>query len=257
MVHDRGRDRCGMEHLVEAEIAVRGVGPLEGVHHGAQGVDHAANGDEDDGCGPGPHPECRDFPDDQPSQRQVDEGVEPPWVFDPDEVEGYCGGGADPGGCEDPGCRRWWEGCGADGAVGSGDEDGDGCVVGAAPPLDGGCGFPGAAVVEGGGGECADEAGDVEDGHPGGEAYAVVDGGGGDQGDAGAGECPCGAGVEESACEWAGAAVVEGLLCHGTSVVRKLRLRRVWGILGPISRFLPRRNIFCDNYHLVPLRPRP
>ncbi len=91
---DVGREaehREGVEHLVEAEPAGAGVGPLRAVGDRPEGVREATGRDEHRDGRPAAAGEGREVADRHPAQRDVDGGVEPAGGADPEHPEGDAG----------------------------------------------------------------------------------------------------------------------------------------------------------------------
>src|SRR5665811_2636693 len=87
VVGDEGGDGADMEDLVEAEPPRRGVGSLDPVDHGANGVEQTADGDEDDHSGAAVDVERLEIEHGHPAQCDVDGCVQPPWRTDPEDAE--------------------------------------------------------------------------------------------------------------------------------------------------------------------------
>src|SRR5699024_1088822 len=124
------------------------VGAFEGVDDAACGVEDAAGDDEDDGGRTGSGAQLREDGQGDPSQEDVQAGVEPAWRSGPQDAGGDAGGGAGPDGGEEGEAGGAFEGEGGDGRVGAGDDEVDVGVVASFESDGGGRGQVG-AVVEG------------------------------------------------------------------------------------------------------------
>ena len=192
---------------METEEPLRRVGPLQRVDQRAEGVDEAADAQQDGHRGAEAGPQVRDLPDDQPAQQQVDGNAQPPRVIDPHHVEQHREQRTRPAQCEEQPGAFGRQRHHRDRAVGAGDEHGDHGVVGAAPHQHRGLAAPRAQVVQRGHAHRTDKAQDVQRGHPRDQAGAVVDRRDHDQRDARAEESPRRSFVEDAAQHGPGAPV--------------------------------------------------
>src|SRR5690606_14805834 len=152
-----------MEHFVEAEPSGGRVGAFEGVDEAACGVEDAAGDDEDGGGGSGSGRQLREDAQGDPSQDDVEAGVEPAGRAEPQGAEGDAGGRADPDGGEDGDAGGAFEGHVGHGRVGAGDDEVDVGVIASFEPGGGGRAEIGAGV-QGRDAEQRRRGGDVDGG---------------------------------------------------------------------------------------------